>query len=375
MYNISFKAYNNKKLKQIHQKINTSAWIWNYCISLQKRYYSLYGGYINANRLQKHIAKLRNKNPKWKELNSQSVQEICQRVDESYKRFFKGLAKRPPKFKKAKHFNSFVLKQSGWKIEDNILTINKRRYKFSKSRNYENIKRIVVKRNKLGEIFFILCCDLKPIKYERVGNATIGIDFGLKTLLTLSNGQEIQSPEFFKSNLKAIKSLNRQLSKKKKGSKNRRKALKNLQRVHINISNKRDDYEWKLAHELCKNNSFIAIEDLNIEAMKRLWGRKVSDLSFSSFVLKLEQVANKYNTVVQKVDRWFASSKTCTCGVVNKELKLSDREWVCSSCGEIHSRDLLAANNILRQGIVEYKSKCKTDLSATYDDGKESHSL
>ena len=360
MYNISFKAYNNKKLKQIHQKINTSAWIWNYCISLQKRYYSLYGGYINVNRLQKYIAKLRNKNPKWKELNSQSVQEICQRVDESYKRFFKGLAKRPPKFKKAKHFNSFVLKQSGWKIEDNILTIGKTRYKFSKSRNYENIKRITVKRNKLGEIFFVLCCDMKPIKYERVGNATIGIDFGLKVLLTLSNGQEIQSPEFFKSNLKAIKSLNRQLSKKKKGSKNRKKALKNLQRAYIDISNKRNDFEWKLAHEFCKRYSFIALEDLNIEAMKRLWGRKVSDLSFSSFVLKLEQVANKYNTIVQKVDRWFASSKTCTCGVVNKELKLSNREWVCPSCGEIHSRDLLAANNILSEGIRLYRTKCET---------------
>lgn len=361
MYNISFKAFNNKKLKQIHQKINTSAWIWNYCISLQKRYYSLYGGYINANRLQKHIAKLRNKNPKWKELNSQSVQEICQRVDESYKRFFKGLAKRPPKFKKAKHFNSFVLKQSGWKIEDNILTIGKTRYKFSKSRNYENIKRIVVKRNKLGEIFFILCCDLKPIKYERVGNATIGMDFGLKTFLTLSNGKEIKSPELFKTSLKEIKKANKQLSSKKSGSNNREKALKHLQRVHLNVYNKRSDFEWKLAHELCKNNSFIAIEDLNIEGMKKLWGRKISDLSFSSFVNKLEQVALKYNTIIQKVGRYYASSKTCTCGVVNKELKLSDREWACLSCGEIHQRDLLASNNILSEGIRLYRTKYKTE--------------
>ena len=362
MYNISYKAYTTKKLKNIHQMIDTSAWIWNYCLSLQKRYYSLYGGYINVNRLQKHIAKLRNKNHQWKELNSQSVQEICQRVDEAYKRFFKGLAKRPPKFKKARNFNSFVLKQSGWSIQDNVLTINKIKFKFSKSREYGNIKRIVVKRNKLGEVFFVLCCDLKPIKYERVGDTTIGIDFGLKSFLTLSNGQEIQSPEFFKSNLKAIKSINRQLSKKKKGSKTRRKALKTLQRIHIDISNKRNDFEWKLAHELCKNHSFIALEDLNIEGMKKIWGRKISDLSFSSFVIKLEQIANKYDTVVQKVDRWFASSKTCTCGVVNKELKLSDREWACQSCGEIHSRDLLASNNILSEGIRLYRTKHKTNV-------------
>lgn len=138
--------------------------------------------------------------------------------------------------------------------------------------------------------------------------------------------------------------------------------MKNLQRVHLKISNKRSDFEWKLAHELCKNNSFIAIEDLNIEGMKKLLGSKISDLGFSSFVNKLEQVALKYNTIIQKVGRYYASSKTCTCGVVNKELKLSDREWVCSSCGEIHSRDLLAANNVLSEGIRLYRTKHKTNV-------------
>ena len=184
----------------------------------------------------------------------------------------------------------------------------------------------------------------------------------MKSYLTLSNGQEIKSPEFFKQNLKEIKKANRDFSKKKKGSNNRKKSLKRLQRLHINISNKRKDFEWKLAHELCKNNSFIAIEDLNIEDMKKLWGRKISDLSFSSFVNKLEQVALKYNTVIQKVGRYYASSKTCTCGVKNKELKLSDREWACSSCGEVHKRDVLASNNILTEGIRLYRTKHKTDI-------------
>ena len=362
MYNISFKAYNNKKLKQIHRNINTSAWIWNHIISLQKRHYKLYGKFINVNKLQKHIAKLRNKNLRWKELNSQSVQEICQRSDNAYKRFFKKLAKRPPKFKKAKAFNSFVLKQSGWKIKENVLTIGKVNYKFSKSREYENIKRIIVKRNKLGEIFFILCCDFKPIKFERVGDSAIGMDFGMKSYLTLSNGQEIKSPEFLKQNLKLIQSLNKAFSKKRKCSNNRKKALNKLQKVHNDVFNKRTDFEWKLAHELCKHNSFIAIEDLNLEAMKKLWGRKISDLSFSSFVNKLGQVALKYNTVLQKVDRYYASSKTCSCGVKNKELKLSEREWACSSCGTVHQRDLLASNNILSEGIRLYCTKHKTDI-------------
>lgn len=95
--------------------------------------------------------------------------------------------------------------------------------------------------------------------------------------------------------------------------------------------------------------------------MKKMWGKKVSDLSFSSFVLKLEHISKKYGTTVHKVDRWFASSKTCfDCGVKNNKLKLSDREWVCQSCGAIHDRDKNASNNILRQGIVEYRSGSKT---------------
>ena len=365
MYNLSYKAYNTKKLKHLHQQIDTAAWIWNHCVALQRRYYKLFGKHISVNRLQKHIAKLRRHNTAWQRLNSQSVQEICQRVDASYQRFFKKIAKRPPNFKKSRNFTSFVLKQSGWKIEDNILTINKRKYKFSKSREYGNIKRITVKRNKLGEIFFVLTCDMKPTQYKREGSAFIGLDFGLTTYLTLSDGSEILSPLFFKQYETEVKRLNRKLSSKKRGSNNRKKALKKLQRLYIDIANKRDDFHWKLAHSLCRDNEMIAIEDLNIEAMKRLWGKKVSDLSFSSFVEKLKQVALKYGTHVQEIDRFFPSSRLCPCGVKNENLTLKDREWVCTSCGEVHQRDLLAAENILGEGIRLYRTESQTKQLAS----------
>ena len=104
----------------------------------------------------------------------------------------------------------------------------------------------------------------------------------------------------------------------------------------------------------------IFLEDLNIKGMSRRWGRKMYDQAHSSFVVKLEYVATQYNVVVHKIDRFFPSSKTCTCGYVNKELRLTDREWVCPHCGTVHDRDLLAANNILRRGIVELESNSKT---------------
>ena len=364
MLSISFKAYRSKKNRKLHLMINTSAWIWNHCIALQKRHYSLYKKYINVNRLQKHIAKLRNKNVKWKAINAQSVQEICQRVDAAYNRFFKKLAKRPPKFKKAKNFKSFVLKQNGWSISENKLTISKVGiFKFSKSRHYENIKRISVKRDRLGDIYFIFCCDMKPNSYKREGNASVGMDFGLKTFLTCSDGTEYHSPQFFKQHQKKVARANRLLSKKKKGSNNRKKANANIARVHKNIANKRKDFHWKLAHEICKHNEFVSIEDLNIAGMQKLWGKKISDLAFGSFVLILCQVAAKYGTEVQKIGRFYPSSKTCGCGVANKELSLRDRIWTCASCGTENQRDLLAANNILSEGIRLYRTECKTSLA------------
>lgn len=375
MYNLSYKAYQTKKLKHLHYKIEAAANVWNHCIALQRRYYAIYGEYININVLQRHIAKLRRRNNRWKQLNSQSVQEICERVDTAYQRFFKHLAKRPPNFKKTRKFKSFVLKQSGWFVNGNIITINKKRYKFSKSREYENIKRVVVKRNALGEIFFIFCCNVKPKTYKRAGSSAVGMDFGLKTFLTTSKGIEIQSPLFFKQFEKRVKKANKEYSSKKKGSNNGKKALENLQRVYIDIANKRKDFHWKLAHELCRQHSFIAIEDLNIDGMKRLWGKKISDLGFSAFVNILEQTALKYDTHIQKIDRFFPSTKLCGCGVKNENLALSDRVWVCASCGSVNQRDLLAAKNILGEGIRLYRTEHKTDLVSGSALKVESHVL
>ena len=119
---------------------------------------------------------------------------------------------------------------------------------------------------------------------------------------------------------------------------------------------------WKLAHNLCRKYDYIFIEDLNLNGMMKMWGRKVSDLSHGTFINILEQVANKYNVVVHKINRWYASSKLCDCGYKNDKLTLKDREWVCPQCGQIHDRDINAAKNIRRKGISELVSNGKTNI-------------
>nr|DAH56415.1 MAG TPA: endonuclease [Caudoviricetes sp.] len=100
-----------------------------------------------------------------------------------------------------------------------------------------------------------------------------------------------------------------------------------------------------------------------IEGMKRLWGKKVSDLSHSSFINKLTYIASKYGVIVHKIDKWYPSSKTCECGFVNKNLSLRDRTWCCPKCESINDRDVLAARNILRKGISELESKSNSSDS------------
>ena len=304
-----------------------------------------------------------------------TVQEILGRLDNSYKRFFKKLCKRPPKFKKAEKFNSFVFKQGGFALNGNVFTINKinKRFKFSYSRPYDgNVKQVRVLRETCNRYSIVIVTDSKSNKtYEKSRNgASVGIDFGLKTYMTLSDGKSIQSPLFFNRYQKKIKKCNRNLSRSEKGSNNRKRRLFELHQTNRKIMNLRSDFQWKLAHELCKRYDYIFIEDLNIEGMKRLWGKKISDLSHSSFINKLTYIASKYGVIVHKIDKWYPSSKTCECGCINKGLLLCDRTWVCPGCGSINDRDLLASKNILRKGISELESTgnsngCKTGVPYT----------
>ena len=382
MITYEYNIYDSARNKYIDQMLGEAAFVWNHALALQKRYYKLFGGYVSLTRIQHHFTKRITRC----RLGAQTVQELLERLDAAYQRFFTHLAKRPPKFKKGKQFGSFVFKQDGFKLNSNILVINKikKHFKFSYSRPYEGkVKNIRVKRIHPGEYRLFIVTDSTPNPYHKTHDgAMVGMDFGLKTFLTLSDDTAIQTPQWFKANLKKLRKLQHRHDKAAckwdktnpdgshpKGARiiwesNHRKALaKDIARLHERISNLRDDWQWKLCHELCRNYDVICIEDLNIDGMKRLWGRKVSDLAFSSFVQKLEHTASKYGCEIRKIDRYYASSKTCGhCGYVNKELTLRDRQWVCPDCGAVLDRDLNAAQNILRQGIASSGSPRKTKV-------------
>ncbi len=315
----------------------------------------MFGKHLNQYRLMKHIAKLRKRTKYWQKVGSQAVQDIIQRIEKAYKLFFKQHQRgtRPPNFKKRRKYKSFTLKQAGYKfISENKIKIGNKAFKFSLSREIEGkIKTLTVKRNALGELFLLVVTDYQQEHIPVMTGKGAGWDFGLKTFLTGSDGTKIRSPLFFNQLRNRLKAANRSLSRKKKGSNNWYRAKDHLNRVYEQISNKRRDWFCQLAHKLTDEYDVLVFEDLNLDGMKRLWGRKVSDLSFATFLEILSTVANNKGKRVHYIDRFYPSSKTCSsCDYINKELSLRDREWNCPSCGTKLDRDRNAAINIHRVG-------------------------
>ena len=279
-------------------------------------------------------------------------------IDRGFRLFFDSLKSNrrvsSPSFKKRRKYKSFTLKQAGYKLlGDNKIQIGKRCYKFHKSREIGGeVKTVTVKRDPLGDVYLFFSCEVSEEQIDRVSSGrSVGCDFGLKTFLTLSDGTEVKSPEFYKKGINTIRKASRGVSQKKKGSKNRSKARLNLARAHKKVSNQRKDHHFKLAKRLCELYDLLVFEDLNIKGMQKLWGRKIGDLGFSSFLQILDYYCAKTNSKMYKIDRFYPSSKTCSCcGFIFDELSLNDREWVCPGCHTSHDRDMNAAKNIHRVG-------------------------
>ena len=359
-----FKAYSSKRNRKLHRQIDVAAQIWNHCVAVHKRYYRRYGKHLHQFRLMKKITRMK-KMPRyshWKELGSQAAQDVVQRIEKGYQLFFKAAKEqkaakstrkvRPPSFRKRVTYQSFTLKQAGYAVTGNLIAIGSQQYRFFKSREIEGkIKTLTVKRDTLGDIYFIIVTDGEHEIGTNAATTTIaGMDFGLKSFLTVSDGSTVTAPEPLKKSLITLRKANRSLSRKVKGSNNRQEARKTLARVHRKISNQRKDFHFKLSLSLARQYRHIAIEDLNLAGMKALWGRKISDLGFASFVQILEHQARKNGCTVVKIDRWYPSSKEChICQEINHDLKLRDRIWTCK-CGATHERDLNAAINIERVG-------------------------
>ena len=331
-----------------------------------RRYYKLYGKNPSKNSLQKHLKRLRDRGlkPGWVSLGfSQAMQEVVERIYLAYDKFFKwaktkkGPKCSPPKFRKFINYKSFTLKQCGWTLdeESNKIRLGNTWFKYNKDRNITGkIKTITVKRNSLGEWFIFISCDLSNFTQLRVEPMTgniAGFDFGLKTFLVSSDNEHIESNEFLKNVLKELKTAQQELSRKKKGSKARKVSKIKVAKIYQKVTNKRNDFQFKLALDLVKRYDYLFFETLDLEEMKKRWGRKISDYSLYNFLKILEFKAREHLKVFFQVSKWFPSTKTCSCCGAVKEITLVERTYSCSHCLLEIDRDLNAALNIKKEGV------------------------
>ena len=285
---LKYKLYTSKKNKNLDQIINISGIIFNHCIALHKRYYRLYNKSLNIYRLQKHITKLKKQSNHefWKLVPAQSIQDIVERIDKAYKLFFNNIKRKvkasPPKFKKIKKYKSFTLKQDNYKIlEDNKIQIKKTLYKYSRNQDINDgtIKTITIKRDNLGDYYICVVVEIEDEPINRIMTGKIaGMDFGMKTFLTLSDNTEIDAPLFFQQYQQQLAKLNKNLARKKKGSNHRKQAKHQLAKAYKKMSDSRRDYFFKLGKSLTEEYDYIFLEDLNIKSMMQSgfkgWVRK-----------------------------------------------------------------------------------------------------
>ena len=354
-----FKLYDRKQTKHLDRIVDICGEIYNHCIREHRLYYKFEGSLLNKFALTNQIAKLKKqeKYSHWNEVPSQAIQDIPNRIEKSYKLFFRNLKHnvktRPPKFKKVKKYNSFTTFQSGFKLLEDIgkIRIAKRIYPYYQSRLVEGrIKCLTVKRTFMGYyIYLVTEQEFSPPNIKLTSGNRVGFDFGIKTFLVGSDGSSVNAPKFLRQKLMQLSLLSSQYSRRKCSRNTRRK----LNRFHEKIKNQRRDMHFKLAHKLTDLYDYLFFETLDLKSMVNQG--IVNDYGFHSFLLILKYIAKLKGKVVHQIDKWFPSSKTCSeCGSIKNDLKLEDREYECLSCGCVTDRDLNASINILREGASSF---------------------
>lgn len=363
---IRYRIYPNKKQKeQLETFFGCNRFVWNYFLSQRKENYLKYKedkltkrqSSFSYVRDSKDLTQLkRGKEFKWlKEGIATTYQQTLRDLERAYVRFFKKQS-RFPRFKKKKAINSFRLTSQVFKISDKKIFIPKlaKGIKVKQHKELEGqIINATVTKTAAERYFVSIICKFKP-KRLRKNNKKVGIDLGLKDLLVCSDGTRFKNIKILNRHTSKLKYLQRQLSKKKRGSNNKDRARKKVAKINEKIQNTRHYYLHKITSKIVNENQVVCLENLNIKGMmkNRCLAKAISDVSWGEIVRQLEYKSKWHGRELVKIERFFPSSKMCgNCKFINEDLKLSDREWECEQCNTVHNRDINASKNILKQGL------------------------
>ena len=296
-----------------------------------------------------------------REVSTECLQQALRNLDAAFTRFFR----------EKKGFPRFKSKSRSRQSYKAILSVHvdqeRRRIKLPKigwvkygnNRKFEgDVRSVTVNMTPSGKYYVsVLVDDGKeiPEKLPVTFDTTIGIDMGIKDFAVCSNGDTYENPRHLIKAEQRLRTLQRRLSRKKKGSNRRNRARMILAIQHEKVANRRQDYLHKISTKIVRENQAIVVEDLNTKGMMRnhRLSKAIGACGWSTFFKMLEYKCERQGKTFIRIGRFDPSSKMCSCGHVYRGLKLSEREWVCPNCGSVNDRDLLAACNIKRFGLQE----------------------
>ena len=344
--------------KTIAKTFGCCRWVYNQTLAKRIKAYENGEKLTHINECIKQIAVWKkDEETCWlKDADSMALQQSLRDLDKAYKNFFRNPGKTGfPKFKSRRNRQSYRT--------NNIQIVDKSHVKLPKlgivktriSRPHQGrILSATVKQEPSGKYFVTICCSDVPLKQCAANNTAVGVDIGIKSLLVCSDEQVFENPKNTKKYEKRLAREQRKLARKKKGSNNRNKQRIRVARLHEKIANSRNDNIHKVTSKLTSENQVVCVEDLNAKGMlsNHKLARAVSDAAFSEIVRQFEYKCKLHAGHLQKVNRWFPSSKTCNnCGHVEDEMPLHVRKWKCPVCHTEHDRDVNAAKNILTEGL------------------------
>lgn len=354
-----YRLYPTKEQKVLLNKhFGGCRFIYNLALETKKTAWESHRVNLSAYNLIRQITGLKNEEQWLKEVSNTSLQQSIISLESAYKGFFKTKSGFPK-------FKNRYSKQSFSNLENLHVDFEKGEIRFPKfqkkngikcvfDRGFEgDVKKMTISKTRTGKYYVSILVNTSDIPAQKNNpdeQTAVGIDLGLSNFAITSDGEIIENPKYLRTGIQRIKVLQKRVSRKQEGSANRAKANLRVARQQEKIAFQRNDFLHKLSKRLITENQggTICLETLNVSGMikNHKLAQSIQDASWAEFVRQLKYKGDWYGVNILQIGRFEPSSKTCTCGHVNKELTLSDREWTCQVCGITHDRDLLAANNI-----------------------------